>query len=135
MGTLIRPSVQPELGFDIYSRSSTMMSLPFDDDEDMFSPPDMDNDEAASFLSMMPAPEIVSASEPPRWRSKLMILVNCGPGTTTLTLTPKAITDEEPQRPELKIAPGMLCVFAMDRRLIQLDLRAFRLVFRALWSA
>ena len=33
------------------------MSLPFDDDEDMFSPPDIDNDEAASFLSMMSAPQ------------------------------------------------------------------------------
>eukprot|EP00435_Cladocopium_sp_Y103_P034524 s684_g8.t3 len=102
VGTLVRPFVEPELGFDIYSRTSTMMSLPFDDDEDMFSPPDIDNEEAANFLSMM-------------WRSKLMILVNAGPGVTTLTLTPKAITDQDPVKPQLSILPGMLCVFCMDR--------------------
>lgn len=103
VGTLVRPFVEAELGFDIYSRTSTMMSLPFDDDEDMFSPPDgLDNEEAANFLSMM-------------WRSKLMILVNAGPGATTLTLTPKSITDHEPVKPALSIHPGMLCVFCMDR--------------------
>ena len=54
-----------------------------------------------------------------RWRSKLMILVNCGPAATTLSLSPKAITDDEPRRPELKLTPGMLCVFCMDRRLYE----------------
>eukprot|EP00438_Fugacium_kawagutii_P006138 Skav234013 [mRNA] locus=scaffold3484:107977:115205:- [translate_table: standard] len=37
------------------------------------------------------------------------------PGVTTLTLTPKAITDQAPVMPQLSILPGMLCVFCMDR--------------------
>eukprot|EP00913_Durusdinium_trenchii_P005570 g5190.t1 len=126
VGTLIRPFVEPELGFDIYSRTSaprsqmqaavhtdmlcifagTMMSLPFVDESDEEKPGaffgSIDNEEAANFLSMM-------------WRSKLMILVNAGPGATTLTLTPKAITDSDPIKPQLNINPGMLCVFCMDR--------------------
>lgn len=101
VGTLIRPFVEPELGFDIYSRSSTMMSFPLEEDEDP-SAEDIDNEEAASYLAMM-------------WRSKLTILVNAGPGTTTLTLLPKAVADQDLVQPELKMAPGMLAVFCMDR--------------------
>ncbi|CAE6920816.1 ppsA [Symbiodinium natans] len=102
VGTLLRPFVETELGFDIYSRSSTMMSLPFSEDEDLYSAPELENEEAASFLSMM-------------WRAKVMILLNSGPGATTLTLTPKAITDQDPVEPQLTILPGMLCIFSMDR--------------------
>ncbi|CAE7719331.1 ppsA [Symbiodinium microadriaticum] len=102
VGTLLRPFVETELGFDIYSRSSTMMSLPFSEDEDLYSAPELENEEAASFLSMM-------------WRAKVMILINSGPGASVLTLTPKAITDQDPVEPQLTIQPGMLCIFSMDR--------------------
>jgi len=103
VGTLLRPFVEPELGFDIYSRSSTMLSLPFEEDEEnRYSATEIENEEAASYLSMM-------------WRAKLMVLVNAGPGVTTLTLTPKAVTDQEPFEPKLEIQPGMLAVFCMDR--------------------
>lgn len=67
--------------------------------QDMFSPPDIDNEEAANFLSMMPVAQFLPdrATQPShiwfnlpqpgadsglgpgnRWRSKLMILVNAG---------------------------------------------------------
>lgn len=99
IGTLMRPHTETQLGFDLYSRSSTMIALPFDDDEDAYVAPDLDNEEAATYLKMM-------------WRAKVMVLVNAGPSSATMTFIPKLRGDKEPT---VTVEPGMLVVFSVDR--------------------
>ena len=43
------------------------------DDDAAYSPPDLENEDASNFLSMM-------------WRAKLAVILNAGPGSATLTL-------------------------------------------------
>lgn len=103
VGTLLRPFTEDELGFDMYSRSTTMLSIPFlDGDEDTFSHPEISNEDAASFLAMM-------------WRSKLMVVVNAGPSAAVLTLTPKVLGDEIIQDPIVSVKPGMMAIFCIER--------------------
>eukprot|EP00406_Dinophysis_acuminata_P048654 CAMPEP_0179302604 /NCGR_PEP_ID=MMETSP0797-20121207/48152_1 /TAXON_ID=47934 /ORGANISM="Dinophysis acuminata, Strain DAEP01" /LENGTH=922 /DNA_ID=CAMNT_0021012143 /DNA_START=56 /DNA_END=2824 /DNA_ORIENTATION=- len=99
IGSMLQPHCENEMGFDIYSRSTTMLAMPLEGDEESFDAPDLDNEDSASFLAMM-------------WRAKLMITVNVGPGTTTLTLLPKKAGDDSPV---ISLAPGTLAVISMDR--------------------
>mmetsp|Transcript_58063 Transcript_58063/g.186553 ORF Transcript_58063/g.186553 Transcript_58063/m.186553 type:complete len:941 (+) Transcript_58063:54-2876(+) len=99
VGLLLRPFCETEFGFDVYSRSNSMLALPFDGDEDTYVPPDLENEDAASFLSMM-------------WRAKLQVIVNAGPGTAKLTMIPKLAGDVETS---VTMQPGMLAIFATDR--------------------
>merc|ERR1719424_1704492 len=73
VGNLLRPYTGDKLGHGIHSRSNTMMSVPFAGDDDQYPPPDFENEEAADFLQTM-------------YRAKLMVMVNAGPATGTLTL-------------------------------------------------
>lgn len=98
----MRPFTEKELGFDVYSRTSTMLALPFGGDEEAFSAPDLENDDAANYLAMM-------------WRAKLMVLANAGPSNISLTLIPKVPTDQATIQPEVTIQPGMIAVFLMER--------------------
>eukprot|EP00413_Alexandrium_margalefii_P001663 CAMPEP_0204512814 /NCGR_PEP_ID=MMETSP0661-20131031/1157_1 /ASSEMBLY_ACC=CAM_ASM_000606 /TAXON_ID=109239 /ORGANISM="Alexandrium margalefi, Strain AMGDE01CS-322" /LENGTH=872 /DNA_ID=CAMNT_0051517945 /DNA_START=30 /DNA_END=2648 /DNA_ORIENTATION=+ len=99
VGLLLRPLCETEFGFDIYSRSNSMLALPFDGDEDAYPAPDLENEDAASFLSMM-------------WRAKLQVVVNAGPGSASMTMIPKLAGDVETT---VTVQPGMLAVFATDR--------------------
>mmetsp|Transcript_28568 Transcript_28568/g.62136 ORF Transcript_28568/g.62136 Transcript_28568/m.62136 type:complete len:923 (-) Transcript_28568:57-2825(-) len=100
LGTILRPCVFKDFGFELSSRSTSMLSMPFDGDESDYEPPDLGNEDAAAYLMML-------------WRAKLMVLFNAGPGTSTLTLMSKNITDKN--HPQVKLAPGMMAVFVMDR--------------------
>lgn len=99
VGLLLRPYCEGEFGFDIYSRSNSILALPFDSDEDAYMPPDLENEEAASFLSMM-------------WRAKLQVIVNAGPSAAKMTMIPKLPGDVETT---VTVHPGMLAIFATDR--------------------
>mmetsp|Transcript_5422 Transcript_5422/g.11435 ORF Transcript_5422/g.11435 Transcript_5422/m.11435 type:complete len:963 (+) Transcript_5422:81-2969(+) len=101
VGMLIRPLAEETFGFDIYSRSNSMLSLPFEgpEDEDAYSPPDLENEDAAQFLSMM-------------WRAKLQVIVNAGPTAAELSLMPKKEGDASTS---LTVEPGMLAIFCTDR--------------------
>lgn len=98
VGTILRPFVQREFGFDLESRSTSMLSLPFNGDEAEYESPELGNEDAAAYLMMM-------------WRAKLMVIFNGGPGASTLTLFPKNGGDE----PAAVLEPGMLAVFMLDR--------------------
>lgn len=100
VGTILRPFSEAACGFDMYSRSMTMLSLPFDGDEDMYPPPELENEDAASYLTML-------------WRAKLMVLFNAGPGPASLTLLEK--TEGGRAQPPVVVQPGMLVLFSMDR--------------------
>lgn len=95
VGVLLRPYTGDKLGHDIQSRSNTMMSLPFNGDENSFPPPDFENDEAAHFLQTM-------------YRAKLMALVNVGPGNGVLSL----LSREEGENKSLTITPGTMVVLS-----------------------
>nr|AQS99289.1 type I polyketide synthase [Gambierdiscus excentricus] len=105
VGLLLRPFCEGELGFDVYSRSNSMLALPFDGDEDSYVPPDLENEDAASFLSMM-------------WRAKLQVVVNAGPGIAKMTMLPKLAGDAEVP---LTVQPGMLAIVATDRYRFQYE--------------
>jgi len=95
VGVLLQPYTGDKLGHDVHSRSNTMLCLPFDGDENNFSPPDFENDEAAHFLETM-------------YRAKLMALVNLGPGSGVLTL----LSREEGEKTKLTINPGTMVVLS-----------------------
>jgi len=99
VGLLLRPFCESEFGFDIYSRSNSMLALPFDGDEDAYTPPDLENEDASSFLSMM-------------WRAKLQVIVNAGPASAQMTMIPKLEGDVETT---VTVQPGMLAIFCTDR--------------------
>jgi len=99
VGQILDPYARSDLGFDIFSRSKSLLALPFDGDEDSYVPPDLENEEAANFLGMM-------------WRSKMMVLVNAGPGVGTLKLFPKVDGDEEFS---VTVQPGTLALVLVDR--------------------
>mmetsp|Transcript_83639 Transcript_83639/g.241990 ORF Transcript_83639/g.241990 Transcript_83639/m.241990 type:complete len:944 (-) Transcript_83639:201-3032(-) len=100
VGTILRPFSEETCGFDMYSRSTTMLSMPFEDDEDAYSPPDLENEDAAAYLTML-------------WRAKLMVLFNAGPASASLTLLEKS--EDEAALPAVTLAPGMMAIFCMDR--------------------
>mmetsp|Transcript_69850 Transcript_69850/g.151953 ORF Transcript_69850/g.151953 Transcript_69850/m.151953 type:complete len:944 (+) Transcript_69850:53-2884(+) len=99
VGNTLRPFTDAEFGFEMAGRSSALLVLPFDGDEDSFEPPALDNKEAADFLAMM-------------WRAKLMVILNVGPNASTLTLRPKLDGEEER---EVLVPAGVLAVFATDQ--------------------
>jgi len=99
VGTILRPFVERELGFDLYSRSTSMLSMPFEGDEDAYAPPELENEDAAAYLTML-------------WRAKLMVIFNAGPGSASLTFLPKSGAVDEPK---VRVEPGMLVIFMMDR--------------------
>jgi len=99
----LSPYALDELGFELYTRSQTMMVMPYDGDEDAYPRTDLQNAEAAAYLSTM-------------WRAKLQIIYNAGPGDATLTLLPNARCSSSDQaETRCKMEPGMLAVVAMDR--------------------
>lgn len=101
VGVLLRPYTEDRFGYGIYSRSNTMLVLPFEGDEEAeYEAMPVENEEASSFLQMM-------------YRAKLMVMVNAGPGTGTLTLMPKAAS--EAGGLTLTVKPGMMAVVSMTR--------------------
>jgi len=99
VGNIISPYVETELGFSIYSKTNTVLMLPFDGDEDNYVPPDCENEDAANFLQMM-------------WRANLMILINAGPGVSKLNLIPKVAGD---QGATVLVQPSTLVLFDNQR--------------------
>lgn len=98
--SLLEPFAGESFGFEIYSRSAMMATLPFErGEENDYVAPDLQNEDAVAFLTMM-------------WRAKLMVIVNVGPSAATLTLMPKAPRDAEPT---VEVRPGTLALFSMDR--------------------
>jgi len=102
VGKALRPYVDSDFGFDIHSRTNTLLVLPFDGDEDAFESRACDNKEAADFVSMMR-------------RAKLMSIVNAGPGVVHVQLTPRPESGYDDREHTLKVQPGMLIIFAPDR--------------------
>jgi len=98
-GQILGPYANDDLGFNIHSRSNSLLALPFDGDEDSYVSPDLENDEAANFLGMM-------------WRSKLLVIVNVGPGVGTLTLFAKGEGDQDFS---VTVQPGVLALVLVDR--------------------
>mmetsp|Transcript_43343 Transcript_43343/g.114654 ORF Transcript_43343/g.114654 Transcript_43343/m.114654 type:complete len:938 (+) Transcript_43343:82-2895(+) len=100
IGPILRPFTSEHFGFDIFSRSTTMMSLPLGPDDDAaYSPPDLENEDASNFLSMM-------------WRAKLMAILNAGPSNATLTLISKKTGAFERV---VTVKPGTIAIFQVDR--------------------
>jgi len=100
IGPIIRDYTHEHFGYDIYSRSTTMMSLPLGpDDASIYSPPDLENEDASNFLSMM-------------WRAKLVVILNAGPGDATLTLISKTTGSFERT---VRMKPGTVAVFSVER--------------------
>uniref|UniRef100_A0A7S2QPL8 Ketosynthase family 3 (KS3) domain-containing protein n=1 Tax=Zooxanthella nutricula TaxID=1333877 RepID=A0A7S2QPL8_9DINO len=106
VGNILRPYTTDGIGCDIYSRSSTMMSMPFDGDEASYAPPELENEDAASYLTML-------------WRAKVMVLFNAGPAAASLALLPKAQGGDA--QPTVTLRPGTMALFMTDR---------FRFVYR-----
>mmetsp|Transcript_106274 Transcript_106274/g.298942 ORF Transcript_106274/g.298942 Transcript_106274/m.298942 type:complete len:949 (-) Transcript_106274:54-2900(-) len=101
VGLALRPYVESELGFDIHSRRSTLLVLPFDGDEESFEARACDSTEAMEFLRMM-------------HRAKLMTLTNVGPGTASLTLSPKPEYGDDSEV-TIAVKPGTLALFSTER--------------------
>jgi polyketide synthase-associated protein len=99
VGTMLQPYTMEEFGFEVYSCSKTMLCMPFTGDEDAYELPDLGNEDAANFLSMM-------------WRAKVMVIANAGQGEASLTLIPK---QEGEGQPVLTVPPGMLALFSVER--------------------
>eukprot|EP00929_Paragymnodinium_shiwhaense_P082637 TRINITY_DN43658_c0_g1_i1.p1 TRINITY_DN43658_c0_g1~~TRINITY_DN43658_c0_g1_i1.p1 ORF type:complete len:957 (+),score=200.09 TRINITY_DN43658_c0_g1_i1:199-3069(+) len=101
VGKALRPFADSEFGVDIYSRSSTLLMLPFDGDEELYPQRSCENKEAYDFLTMMR-------------RSRLQTIVNAGPSTATLKLIPKT-TQGGDQEVTVSVKPGTLVVFDIER--------------------
>mmetsp|Transcript_58665 Transcript_58665/g.110400 ORF Transcript_58665/g.110400 Transcript_58665/m.110400 type:complete len:942 (+) Transcript_58665:64-2889(+) len=100
VGQMLAPYTEAKFGFTVYSRSNTMLTLPLESgDESEYAPPEVENEEAASFLQLM-------------YRAKLMVIVNAGPGNATLTLFPKA---EGEGAKTFTVQPGMMAIVAVDQ--------------------
>jgi polyketide synthase-associated protein len=99
VGTMLQPFTMDQFGFEVYSCSKAMVSMPFLGDEDSYQVPDLGNEDAASFLYMMR-------------RAKVMVIANCGPGDAVLELIPKK--DGDSAAP-LTVKPGMLAMFSVPR--------------------
>lgn len=117
VGQMLAPHTEAKFGFTVYSRSSTMLTLPLEsgDEEGEYAAPEVENEEAASFLQLM-------------YRAKLMVIVNAGPGSATLTLFPKA---EGEATKTLTVQPGMMTIVAVDRYKFSYTPRGNSLTFRS----
>jgi len=100
VGEALRPHCFESLGFEAHGRSTTMLALPLQgEEEELYEAPDLENDDAAGFLML-------------QWRAKVAAILNAGPCSVELNLQPKHDDEEDVA---LSLRPGTLAVFATDR--------------------
>jgi len=89
---IISPYTTTQLGFDVYSRSATLLHLPLaSGDEDKYTPADIEDGEAESYMHMM-------------CRKSLTLIQFAGPGTGTMKLIPYAPSNAVGEAfPEIKL--------------------------------
>merc|ERR1740117_514719 len=97
---MIRSHSENLLGFNTFSRTNLLLSLPFaGDDEDLYPPAEVEDNDAEQYLHLM-------------HRKKLSMVQFVGPAEGTLTLIPKRPGAEEV---ELKAEPGTLLLLLASR--------------------